>query len=155
MAVTQKARVVKTISGCPNPVWSRPEAVSQTFVDGDLVYMVSGYLTVCGADPAAILGIAKEAGHNAAAGAYDDLVDAITEDTLVEMQVHHTTPANAVIEAADLGKLYGIAVTSNKWYVDKTEVAAPRVRIQAFVDALGTTNGRVLVTFIAANREVA
>ena len=155
MAVTRRARVVSTISGSPNPVWSRPEAASQSFKDGDLVYMVAGYLTICGADPATILGIAKEDAHNTTAGLYNILVDVITADSLVEMQVAHDTPANAVIEAADFGKLYDIAVTSNVWYVDKNTTAATRVRIQRFVDALGTTNGRVLTTILAANREVA
>lgn len=155
MALTQRARLARMLNGFPEPLSPLPEAASQTFKWGDLVFMSGGYVTICGADPAAIAGIAKQDGRNAAAGAYDCDVLLITADTLIRMQVHHTTPANAVIEAADLFKDYGIAVSGNIWYVDKTDTSNTRVRIIEFIDPLATLNGQVAVQVLAANRQLA
>jgi len=154
-----KCRVKKMLDGSIPPVQTFYEASSQTWVVGDLVYRSSGYVTICGADPSQILGIAKAAGANGTQGTITTEVNIITADTLIEMQVHHTTPANAVIEAADHGKLYGIAVgtgsSAGVWYVDKNETSNTRVRVVEFVDALATANGKVLVQVLAANREYA
>jgi len=155
MSLTQRASLARMLNGFPEPLTPLPEAVSQTFEWGDLVYMNAGFLTICGADPATIVGIAKENGHNAAAGAYNDDVLLITADTLIKMHVHHTTPATAVIEDADLFKDYGIAVSGHIWYVDKTDTSATRVRIIEFIDPVGTLNGLVAVQFLAANRKLA
>jgi len=121
------------------------------------VCRTSGYLTVCGTDPALILGIALEDAHNSTAGAYNILVAVATEDTLIQMSVHSATPATNQIEQTDLGKAYEIEVASNVWTIDKDATTNTRVRIQKFVDAVGggnDTQGRVLVTVLAANREV-
>lgn len=155
MSLIYRASLARMLNGFPEPVGPYPEAANQTFKWGDLVYMNGGYLTICGADPASVLGIAKQDGHNTTAGLYKDDVLLITHDTLILMQVHHGTPANAVIEAADLMADYGIAVSGNIWYVDKEETTNKRVRIIEFYDELGTLNGRVAVQFLAANRYLA
>jgi len=155
MAITRTARLARMLDGSRPVVLSLPEAASQTFKVGDLVYMSSGYLTVCGADPAKITGISKADGHNDASnGTYNVDVLVITLNMLVAMQVYHSTPANNVIEAADRFKAYGIAVSSNTWYIDKTDTSATRCRIVEFRDALGAENGVVHVQFFSANLDL-
>jgi len=155
MALTYRAKLARMLNGFPEPMTKLPEAASQTFKWGDLVFMSGGYVTICGADPASIAGIAMENGHNSTAGAYDVDILFVTADTLIQMQVYHATEANNVIEATDLFKDFGIAVTSNVWYVDKADVSATRVRVVEFIDPLGTANGRVAVQVLAANRMLA
>lgn len=152
---TWKARVGGFTLSSPPLVWEIPEAALQTFKEGDLVYRSGGYLTVCGADPALILGIAKENAHNdAVAATHNILVDVITTWVLVEMCIYHVTAGTNVIEVADRGKAYGVVVNSNVWHVDKNDVSATRLRVEKFRDALGTENGRVMCQFFAANLEV-
>ena len=155
MAVTRTARLARMLDGSRPVTLTVPEAATQTFLVGDLVYMASGYCTVCGADPAKILGIVKTAGsNNVADGTSDVDVLVITPNMLVAMQVHHGTPTSADIEVTDRFTAYGIAVTSNKWYVDKADTSATRCRIIEFRDAVGTVNGVVHVQFFAANLDL-
>jgi len=156
MAITRSVEFMRTLTGTPALTQTFPEAASQTFKAGDLVYRNNGYVTVCGADPALILGVALEDAHNASNdGDYDIQVLIINGWTEFIMQVYHSNAANNKIEASDLGKKYGIAVSSNQWYVDKTDTSNTRVIIHDFLDPVGTVNGRVGVIFLAANREVA
>ena len=144
------------IDGSPPVIWTLPEAASQTFVAGDLVYRSSGYITVCGSDPSQILGMVMEDGHNDSSdGTYDVNVLVATEATLFYSSVYHSVAGNCKIEATDLGTKYGLVASSNKWLVDKTDTSNTRCRVQKFYDALATTNGRVLIQILAANREVA
>jgi len=132
------------------PVIRVPEAASQTFEYGYFVYRSGGYLTACGADPATVLGLALESAHNSTAGAYDLLVAIAVEWVGFEMCIDAGTDE---LENADHGKEYGIAVSGNNWYIDKSDVSATRVRIQEFVDAVGVEHARVIATFKAANTE--
>jgi hypothetical protein len=143
------------IDGTPPVLWLFPEAASQTYKAGEFVYRASGYLTICGADPSQILGIAMEDAHNSTAGAYDMLVLVATGQTLFKINVYHSVSGNNKIEAADLGTAYGLVNASNKWLVDKTDTGNTRVRVQKFYDAIGETAGFVLVTVLPAYREVA
>jgi hypothetical protein len=140
------------LDGGSIPVLSFPEAASQSFVKGDLVYLASGYLTLCGADPTAILGIALEDAHNGSAGAYQIMVSLITAQTIVFMSVYHSTAANDKIEAVDMGTLYEIdKPVAGTWRVDKTATTATRVRIIQFVDDVGSLKGRVGCLFFTTN----
>jgi len=155
MASLKKAELGKLLHGQPPVVWSVPEGLNQTFKEGDFVYRNGGYLVICGADPALILGIALEDAHNTTAGLYNILVGVFTEGALVEMTVYHSTAGNNKIEQTDLGTKYGIDVSANCWRVDKTDASNTRVRVQQFVDEVDEVSGRVLVSVLAANREVA
>ena len=155
MAVNKRAKLGCVLHGSGRPIIRTfPEAASQTFKEGDLVFRSGGYLTICGSDPALILGIAMQDAHNTTAGLYNDDVLIIDGLTWILMQVYHATPANDKIEAADLGKLYEIAVASNCWYVDKGYTSANRVVVQQFFDPLGTIEGLVYCSVLPANREV-
>lgn len=151
-----RSHVIGTLTGHAAPVLNYPEAASQTFVEGDFVYLASGYLTVCGSDPTVILGMALEPAHNTTAGLYTIGVALALEITLFGMSVRHTTAGNAVIEAADMGKLYDILASSaGHWTVDKdASTTTSRVKVLKFVEALGTLYGLVACTVVAANRQV-
>jgi len=132
-----------------------PEAASQTFEAGDLVFTNAGYIEECGADPASILGLVMEDGHDAGAGDYQVPVLVFTEATFIEMCVYHSDPGANLIEDTDLRTLYGLVASNHKWLVDKTEVVNTRVKVQQFKDPIGTVSGVVLVTVIPTVREFA
>jgi len=152
MSALRAASIARTLSGGVCPLDDFPEAASQSFIAGEFVYRVAGYITVCSTDPAQVLGMVREAGHNTTAGLYNVSVTPFTEDVLIEMCVDAGTDS---IEAADHGKLYGIDVASHLWFVDKSDVTATRVRIHKFLDPVGTQHGRVLVSMLPAYREIA
>ena len=150
-----KARIRAMLHGVNmTEVFTWPEAATQTFVKQDLVYLSSGYVTVCGTNPSVIAGLAMQDGNDDTSdGDHDTEVGVLTGLTLLAMEVHSGTPANADIEAADLGASYGITAVSNAWYVDKDKTGGDaRVKIVDFIDPVGTVNGRVLVQVLAANR---
>ncbi len=154
MAVTRTVSLGRMLDGSRPVPLTLPEAASQSYVVGDLVYMVNGYVTECGSNPSAVLGIAKSAGNNTTAGLYNTDVLCITGNMLVDMQVHSATASSADIEAADRFKAYQIAVTSGMWYVDKDNTGTPRVRIIEFHEAVGTVNGRVRVQWHIAGLQL-
>lgn len=132
-----------------------PEAASQSFVKGDLVCLASGYLTKCGSDPAAVLGVALADAHNGSAGAYMIPVLVLTTHMVLTMQVYHGTPSSSVIAAADLGTAYGIVdAGSGVWKVDKTDTSNTRVKVVTFLEPVGTAAGKVGVVFLPANLQM-
>lgn len=144
MAYITESYAIGTLTGSAVPVLNFPEAASQTFVKGDFVYLTSGYLTICGTDPALILGIALEPAHNTTAGLYNIGVALATEFTLFGLSVYHATPANNKIEAADMGKIVDILKSAaGKWTADKATVGSTsRYAILKFIDPLGTISGK-------------
>ncbi len=127
-----------------------PEAASQSFVAGDLVYLNGGYLTICGSDPSAILGVALADAHNTTAGAYTIPVLVLTTHTVLTMRVYHSNSGSNVIEATDLGTAYGVVAGTGEWKVDKTDTTNTRVRIVKFAEPIGTSAGKVGVVFLAS-----
>lgn len=152
MAYIRKAELLKMIDGTPPVLWTLPEAASQSFVAGDLVYLTGGYVTICGSDPAAILGIAMEDAHNTTAGAYNVEVLVLTDQTMINMCVDGSTDE---IEATDRATAFGVSnAGSGIWVVDKGDTTNDRVTPLLFVDPVGTEHGRVGVTFLASVRQV-
>src|SRR5688500_4286365 len=83
------------------------EAATQTFVKGELVYLASGYLTEIGNDPALILGVAGQDGHNSAsANLTASSVFMATEDSVFEANLCGATGADYVMLATDIGTKY-------------------------------------------------
>jgi hypothetical protein len=155
MASVKAAEAGKLLYGQAFTVWSVPEGASQTFKAGELVMRTSGYLTICGADPALVLGIALEdANNNATDGENDILVLVATANALLKMSVYHSNATYNVVEDTDLGTDYGVVCASNKWLVDKTDNSNKVVRVQQFLDPIGEEAGQVLVSVLAAVREV-
>lgn len=121
-----------------------PLAAGASFIEGAVVTLASGEVNEAGVDPAAILGIAL---HDA--GADPDptvvLVALATAETTFVMQ------GTSAPVAADEGVAYGIAKDADGiWVVDKTDVTATRVRVEAVYPDRGEFEVRVL----AANRQI-
>jgi len=144
----------RTVNNAPVEIFMGKEAASQSFKKGEPVYLVSGLVAICGADPAAILGIA-DADASGVTGAPIPVVKA-NGATLFCANIYHSTPASAVTAQADVGTSYGIIVVSNKLYVDKEETVATRAQVIGLDsrDAVGDQYGRVLFKFLVANRQL-
>jgi hypothetical protein len=128
------------------------EAASQTFKKGAIVVYSSGYVAEAGSDPSYILGVALNAGHNGAAGAYKTLVALAHDSNTFVANVKGSGNANKTAQS-DVGAAYGIVSDTNgEWFVDKDDTTNVRVRIIDLVDPAGTENGKVLVKFLSANR---
>ncbi len=153
-AGTYAPRIGSMMDGTPPVVWNCPIAASQTVKAGDFVVRTNGLVVTCAADGTMTLGIAME-------DAPDDegkiLIGVATAQTLFMLPVHHGTPGNAVIEAADtdVTKTYDLSYeTLPYWFVDKEGSAGIGVKIHKFVDPLATLNGLVLASIDYDHREV-
>lgn len=119
------------------------EAASQNYKKGDLLYLGSGIVTECGADPALIYAQAED-DATGVTGA-QAFVAPIHPDDVFIANVSTTTAAG------DFGTEYGIAQDSDGvWIVDKGDTTAKRVRVIGFFpeDLLGDTYGRVYCCFL-------
>lgn len=148
----------QNISGNSPRVEKFPCAATQSFVAGDLVYLVSGRLTVCGANPADILGVALEDAVSAAdAVALLQLipVQLAEPDTLFQINLASSTAgASVALTQAMLGGSCGLykdgTAGSGLWYASGVTLGAnDRLVIDKFIDAVGDTNARVLVRFLS------
>ncbi len=105
-----------------------PEAASQSFNAGDLVYLVAGKVTVCPANPTLILGIALVD----ATGVTDSLiaVEEFTQRDLIEIQTYDSTlgtPAVVTSDNAVTMTRYNLLKVGDIWYADVGVSAAARV----------------------------
>ena len=116
--VTLRAlEVARTVSGNSPQTMSFPEAASQTFKRGALVYLdSSGRVAVATASQAAFLGVAS---HDASGTAGTDVIVWIAnDDTLF---VGNLTSAGAITATSwsDITRNYGVIAVGNNWHVDK------------------------------------
>jgi hypothetical protein len=93
-----------------------PEAASQSFERGELIYLVAGKVTVCADDATSIAGIAMED----ASGTTDNqiLIAIPSSGATLISSVYHSTPASAITAITQPGTRYGYKVVSNKGYID-------------------------------------
>lgn len=155
MATISKIAVypVGTISGNNPEVVSLPEAASVTAVKGEPVYLSGGYVTECGDNPANILGILAEDGHNdSSAGDHDIAVYVANADTIFCGNVYNgVADADTTLAVTDVGRGFGLhrATSASKLYVSKDATGANvRVIVRKLLDAAGDTAGRVYFQFI-------
>jgi len=129
------------------------EADSQTFVAGDLVYRSFGQLTVCGADPAAILGIALAPATNVTSSHTMIPVQVLDTDTEVVMNVYHSVASLATfVDNSGHGVAFGVAQNAaGKWVVDLEDTVNTRVKINSYVDDKGDIYMKVKVKFMPAS----
>ena len=135
-----------------------PEAATQTFLKGALLVFSAGYIQECGADPAAILGVAAEDGHNdTTAGTsqikYYPLTGNVFEANLAQ------AAANTTSATTDLGTKYGVIKRSTgtaHWVVDSAETSSTRCVILNWARSTVATdvNARVQIHFFQANDEL-
>lgn len=128
-----KIRAVKTLSGMSVPRERFPEAASQTFKQGALVYLQDGYLQECAANPQLIMGVAvQDGGNGGSAGAKGQEVELAHPDTLFIGNLSQTGSEDSGVGAAtDRGKMYGVTKhsTDGRWYVDKSKGVAATSRV--------------------------
>lgn len=121
-----------------------PEKSSAAFAKNDLVYLddSTGQIDVCGADPALILGVALQTASGTAGTSIPVLV--IRPGDLFIMRCS-TTTAQAYV-----GDRYGIVTTTGALTVDVTDATNERVCVMGLDerDAVGTSGGRMIVSFI-------
>jgi len=147
---------VGTLTGHAHPVLNFPEAADQTFIAGDFVYLVAGHATICGADPALIMGMALEPAHNTTAGLYTIGVALALEITLFGLCVYHATAASALLALADLGVTKDIhPQAAGTWTVDiAVDTTTSRFVPLKLIDPVGTQYGRFAGVICATYRQI-
>jgi hypothetical protein len=155
MATIQKRQMeyIGPVTGndAPGTMVAR-EGATQVFTVGDLLVRGSGgTVTLCGADPTAIAGMAE----SAASGVTDAEVRVQPNIQNAKWGMNVLTGASDyVLLSTDIGKIYGIARNSGQWAVDVSDTTNTRVMIEKVYagSAIGDTNARVVVTFLESTR---
>lgn len=136
-----------------------PEGASQTFVEGEVVVMQSGYLIEIASDtPGALIGVAAEDAHNdSTAGTHSVSVLLASEGTLFSANMKTTGLANYVSLAADQGRVMGIQrdTTNSMVFLNAATVGGSGAYVFVHgVDtsdsAIGDTNARMIFEWLAA-----
>lgn len=123
---------------------SYPVTAGQTFVAGALVYLTSGAVSECGADPSAILGIALSSAANKTLYANSEIPVAVLTPEVLCVMSSSTTPT-----ASHPSTQYGI-VKSTYWKVDTSDTTNDRVVIVDFSPHSGNQGQEwFIVKFIA------
>lgn len=146
----KQIHVAKTISGNGAQLVPYPEAATQTFVRGEVVYLVSGKVTEISADnPGQILGVAAEA----ASGTTDTpiLVWVANDDTIFSASYSDDSQAAAATAVSIVGlrKILDRDTANSQVYVSNSGTT-PRVTILGLDerDPVGDSGGRVLFQFM-------
>lgn len=121
------------------------EADSQSFKAGQFVYLASGYATAVADDGTLLLGIARKDATNVTSGHATIPVEVITADTEIKIKFASGTPS-----AANLGKNYGLDVTSNTCTLDTSSVNSVFTVQQILYDESGTATGWVVASVVPA-----
>jgi hypothetical protein len=160
----EKVSIWYGANGSPTEERQYPEAASQTFKRGDLVYLVSGLVTVAatagvGNNVAAgtkVLGIAlKDASGTTSAAVPVAIANANFRWTL---PVTHATPASAVTANTQVGTAYELERTAaGKWAAPIDDTTNTKVVVTAIhpAYAVGEQYGWVEVRFLDAQVDVA
>lgn len=140
-------RPVGTISGNAEELGYFPEAASQTYKEGSLVYLNSGKITICGSDPGVdgVLGIAA---HNASGTTNNNsAVYIANRDTIFEGNCYYDGVGDSDDAPAitNVGGKYGVVLVGTNWHVDLSETSSTVVQIRSISpkDAAGDIYGRV------------
>ena len=126
--------------GNPN-VRHLPEASAQSFAVGDLVYLSGGKVTVI-ANDATMIGVAEKAATTTA--------DSLIPVSLISPEQTWVAQEDTTTAVAHVGNDYGLNITSGSMSVDigeTTNTAITIIDLDAR-DAVGASNGRVLVQFL-------
>ena len=141
------------------PIFYCPEANSQSFVKGELVFMSFGYLTEIGGDtPEQIYGVAAAAGANSATAQTDGVMTPVflaLPTTVFEANMKQGSLANHTSVASDFGTTMAIQrdTSNSKTFLNaSTKNGGASVRV--FVhgpgsgSVVGDVNPRALFTFL-------
>lgn len=165
-----RCEIAYTVSGNAPEQLTLPEAASQTFVAGEFVYLVSGYVTECAITSneytSLILGMAIDNGSNTTAGAADVAVALGNEDTVftANLVTAGTAVATNVLDVGAVCSMYADTTNSRVYlHMDRGngsipihEPTYPRAMIIGHDkrDAVGDTGGRVLFKILSQYRQV-
>jgi hypothetical protein len=157
MAVVPKDILLDVASeaNAPQTTIHFQEAATQTFVNGELVYIDSdGFCyEIGGATPAVIMGVANENSHNdVTAGTHTVSVTLANGINIFEANCLQTALGDHVLVQADIGTFMGIQrdTTNSRTFLDASvKNANSRVLTLAIGQnsALGDTNARLLFIF--------
>ncbi len=131
-----------------------PEAASQSFKKGEMVYLASGKVTVCASNAVTILGMALQD----ASGTTDTEISVLvaTDGTRFEGNVYHSTAASAITAITQTDK-YAYLLSSNIGYVDIEDTSYDAFVIEKIIGgegkAVGDSYGRVVFKVINAAQQ--
>ena len=121
-----------------------PEAAGQTFVPGDLVYLVSGAVTIVAANTTVPFGIAQSSAN----GTTSHIVG-VAPIKVGEIYEAWFAGTLAVADFSASTVFTGLAAGAD-WVVADSSGDANIVNIVGYVDPIGTVAGRVLITFVSS-----
>jgi len=128
-----------------------------TPIAGDLGVLTNNEITLCGADPTVISYFIQASGDSTIPGETSKLqVVRIHPDYEFEISIYHSTPASAVLAAADIdGQVeYGIIKATvsgvTAWCLDLEETTTKSVRIVQAVGSFADLYQRVRVQFLSS-----
>lgn len=139
------ASIAYNIDKTVNEEYTPSQTGGETFGYGDFVFLAANVVKLCGADPAAILGISEVVSQNARLITPNGKVPirTLTSEAVIAMY-SPTIP----VEATHLNVAYGIARDGNgMWFVDVADVVNTRVTVVR----LDIAGGIWYVKFLAAN----
>ena len=143
---------VQRVGGGEPQIEIYPEAASQSFKAGQLVYLVGGKVTVCANNAQVVLGIANQDATTATDA--DIQVIVLDNQDILTCSVYHSTAASAITAVAQVGEDYELLVSSNKCYCDIEATAVPLFRVVGIYDspryAVGDRYGLVKVRLMPA-----
>ena len=164
-------RVARINSGAVPAVAGLTTLTGQTFLLGEMVVVNSdGYLTVCGADPALIAGVALQ---GAFSGPGNDMANSPTvitgqnlstsvaianAATVFLAELTNSSSTRVAPTQTDIGGIYGVTAYSGVWTIDKGKTGGS-ARVQVVGIAVppdgSSVTGVVEFVVIAANRQLA
>lgn len=133
----------------PNEVRTLPEASSETFEEGQFVYLVSGLVTELADQGTTVMGMAL---HDAS-GVTNNPVEVLIANPTQKFRVSCGESSAAAVADTDIGVKYAIRVADNRSYVDPSDTDSDAVVVREFLfDAVasGDLNPEALVTVLDA-----
>lgn len=148
--------LIRTVHAGPPMTLDLPEEAVLTSIRGGVVVFDGGYVGDAGADPALILGIQAEDGHNHTADGDNNISVYIACPSSMFIGTLAQAAANTVAAATDIGTAYGIIIRTSAplyWVIDSSETSNNRVTPMERKDdhAATDTNAAFFFMFYTAN----
>jgi hypothetical protein len=137
----------------PRTIWKYPEAASQSFKQGEMVYLASGKVTICADNAVVILGMANQD----ASGTTDTSIEVILacDTTAFEMTVWEDGGGtNDTIAVTDIGVKYAYEAVGNVGCINTSDTSNDALAIVGFKDAVGDIYPRVYVVVLPVAQQI-
>ena len=148
----RRSEYVGELNGDHGSMLSFPEAATQTFKCGDLVYLASGKVTVCPDNGVTIMGVAA----TDATGTTDTAINVVvlTPSSILSLSVYNSTAASAITAVAQVGLKYPIENVSDVIRIDNSDQTTPSLVVIGIDKrdnmVVGDQYGRYLCTVMSA-----